>query len=89
MNTTLEERMQAILASEPVAATAEESAAIRAAEREGYENAVPMDAFLQDLEGYSGKLLLRLPRSLHKRLKLEANAEGVSLNQYMLYKLSL
>ena len=39
-------------------------------------------------EGYSGKLVLRIPRSLHKHLKEEAEIEGVSLNQYMLYKLS-
>lgn len=31
---------------------------------------------------------LDIPRSLHKHLKEEAQAEGVSLNQYMLYKLS-
>lgn len=42
---------------------------------------------LDDLEEYSGKLVLRIPRSLHKSLK-EAAAEGVSLNQYMLYKLA-
>lgn len=42
----------------------------------------------QELEDYSGKFVLRLPRSLHKLLKEEAAIEGVSLNQYMLYKLS-
>ena len=40
------------------------------------------------LEEYSGKLVLRIPRSLHKALKEAAEIEGVSLNQYMLYKLS-
>lgn len=43
---------------------------------------------LDDLEEYSGKLVLRIPRSLHKSLKEAAAAEGVSLNQYMLYKLA-
>ena len=43
---------------------------------------------LEDLEEYSGKLVLRIPRSLHKSLKEAAAAEGVSLNQYMLYKLA-
>ena len=38
--------------------------------------------------GYSGKFLLRLPKSLHYRLAIEAEKEGVSLNQYALYKLS-
>jgi predicted HicB family RNase H-like nuclease len=37
---------------------------------------------------YSGKFVVRLPKSLHKRLSIEAEKEGVSLNQYTLYKLS-
>jgi len=41
-----------------------------------------------DAEKYSGKFLLRLPKSLHARLAVEAEKEGVSLNQYTLYKLS-
>jgi len=36
----------------------------------------------------SGKFTLRLPKSLHYRLTMEAKKEGVSLNQYALYKLS-
>ena len=39
-------------------------------------------------EDYSGKFLLRLPKTLHKRLSVEADREGVSLNQYALYKLA-
>lgn len=38
---------------------------------------------------YSGKFVVRLPRSLHQRLVIEAEREGVSLNQLALYKLSL
>ena len=34
-------------------------------------------------ESYSGKFLVRLPRSLHRRLAEAANDEGVSLNQYI------
>ena len=49
---------------------------------------VNLDDFRQALEGYSGKIVLRIPKSLHKTLKERAAAEGVSLNQYMLYKLS-
>lgn len=41
-----------------------------------------------DLEGYNGKILVRVPRSLHKQLAADAKREGVSLNQYALYKLS-
>jgi predicted RNase H-like HicB family nuclease len=38
---------------------------------------------------YSGKFVLRLPKTLHARLALEAEQEGVSLNQYALYRLSV
>ncbi|MDR2166984.1 MAG: type II toxin-antitoxin system HicB family antitoxin [Clostridiales bacterium] len=38
---------------------------------------------------FSGKFTLRLPKSLHRRLTIEADREGVSLNQYALYKLSV
>jgi len=37
---------------------------------------------------YSGKFIVRLPKSLHRRLVIEAENEGVSLNQYALYKLT-
>ena len=36
----------------------------------------------------TGKFTLRLPKSLHQRLTMEASKEGISLNQYALYKLS-
>lgn len=42
-----------------------------------------------DSDKYSGKYLVRLPKSLHARLAMEAQQEGVSLNQYTLYKLSV
>lgn len=37
---------------------------------------------------YSGKLLVRMPKSLHARLALSASREGVSLNQYVVSRLS-
>lgn len=40
-------------------------------------------------EKYSGKILVRLPKSLHKKLSEEAARENVSLNQLMVYKLSI
>ena len=49
---------------------------------------VSLEDYKRSLEGYSGRLVLRIPRSLHRDLKAQAAAEGVSLNQYMLYKLS-
>jgi len=36
----------------------------------------------------SGKILLRIPKELHLDLIEMANQEGVSLNQYCLYKLA-
>jgi predicted RNase H-like HicB family nuclease len=39
-------------------------------------------------EKYSGKFVVRLPKSLHANLAMEAEREGVSLNQYALYKLA-
>ena len=39
-------------------------------------------------EAYSGKFVMRIPKSLHQALSIEAEREGVSLNQYALYKLS-
>lgn len=39
-------------------------------------------------DDFSGKFVVRIPKSLHYRLSVEAEKEGVSLNQYALYKLS-
>ncbi len=38
---------------------------------------------------YSGKFVVRIPKSLHQKLAIQAQKEGVSLNQLALYKLSL
>lgn len=37
---------------------------------------------------YSGRILVRMPKSLHRRLDEEARAEGVSLNQFIVSLLS-
>ncbi len=50
----------------------------------GVEIPLPIDA-----TDYSGKFVLRLPKTLHKALSKRAKEEGVSLNQYALYKLAL
>lgn len=39
-------------------------------------------------EDFSGKFVIRVPKSLHKSLSEQAKREGVSLNQYVNYKLS-
>jgi len=43
---------------------------------------------VQDLETFSGKFILRLPKSLHKDLAKKAKEENVSLNQLATYLLS-
>lgn len=40
-------------------------------------------------ESYSGKFVVRVPKSLHAALTAEAAAEGVSLNQLVVAKLSV
>ncbi len=60
---------------------------------EGYietkiENNMPIPMPIKD-DDYSGKFVLRIPKSLHRRLAEQANAEGVSLNQYAMFKLAL
>ncbi len=37
----------------------------------------------RDMEEYSGKILIRIPKSLHRDLSHAAKWEGVSLNQYI------
>ncbi|WP_327866118.1 type II toxin-antitoxin system HicB family antitoxin [Aneurinibacillus aneurinilyticus] len=39
-------------------------------------------------EEYSGKFVVRVPKSLHRQLAQMAAKEGISLNQYVLHKLS-
>jgi len=49
------------------------------------------DMELLELAGrteYSGKISLRVPRSLHRDLVENAKNEGISLNQFILYKLA-
>ena len=44
---------------------------------------VPVAQPVQPLQAYSGKFLVRVPRSLHARLARRAAQEGVSLNQFL------
>jgi antitoxin HicB len=46
---------------------------------DGYEVPDPVD-----VRGFSGKLSLRIPKSLHRKISEMARTEGVSLNQYIL-----
>ena len=84
----IEARFAEIDSREPDRLTQEEERSLAEAEAMDDGTTVPLDAFIAELEGYNGKISLRIPRSLHKTLKDQSIAEGVSLNQYLLYKLS-
>ena len=83
----LEARLAAINARDPETLSEEDAASLAEAEAMDDGTTVSLEALKRELDGFSGRLVLRIPRSLHKLLKEEADVEGVSLNQYMLYKL--
>jgi len=58
---------------------------IKAARKVG--NQVPEPSDRADVN-YSGKFLMRVPKRLHAELAHAAEAQGVSLNQYVLYLLT-
>ena len=41
-----------------------------------------------DLSEYSGQFKIRMPKTLHRSLALNAKKEGISMNQYCIYLLS-
>ena len=84
----IEKRFAQIDALEPEGLSAEEAASLAAAEAMDDGSTVSLEELRRELEEYSGKMVLRIPRSLHRELKKAAEVEGVSLNQYMLYKLA-
>lgn len=84
----IERRFAEINTRAPERLTPEEAASLARAEAEDDGTTVALEDLKRELEDYSGRLVLRIPRSLHKALKEAADIEGVSLNQYMLYKLS-
>ena len=51
-------------------------------------NPIPEPTDMMKPPAYSGRLLLRMPRTLHHLLADEAKREDVSLNQYILYRLA-
>ncbi len=69
--------------------TIEETAkGIRDAMRSWIEVALKRGISVPEPEGYSGRFVLRLPKSLHRKLAESARGENSSLNQYLLYLLS-
>jgi len=84
----LERRRAKIDARPAVRLTPEEAAGLAEAEAMDDGTTVSLEEYKQSLDEFSGRLVLRIPRSLHRDLKRAAEIEGVSLNQYMLYKLA-
>ena len=72
---------------ESVTANAAEAkrAWLEAALEDGLAINEPDAAYKDD---YSGQFKLRIPKSLHRTLALQAKHEGISMNQYCMYLLS-
>jgi predicted HicB family RNase H-like nuclease len=49
---------------------------------------IPEPALIDDEDLPSGNFIIRVPKTTHRKLKVEAENEGVSLNQYVLSVLS-
>lgn len=84
----IEKRFEEINLLEPESLTPAEARSLAEAEAMDDSTTVTLEEFQKSIGDYSGKLNIRIPRSLHRRLSLEAKADGVSLNQYILYKLA-
>ena len=52
------------------------------------EQSIPIPTPAGRAGSYSGKLNVRLPKSLHRALAIHAEEEGVSLNHLIVYKLT-
>lgn len=60
---------------------------IAQAQADDDDSAIPLEDVKAEFE-YSGKLNIRIPKSLHRHLSESAKNDGVSLNQFILYKLA-
>lgn len=49
---------------------------------------IPEPDPVMDLSYYSGQFKIRMPKTLHRSLALNAKKEGISMNQYCIYLLS-
>ena len=83
----IEARFAEINALEPEIPTNGDLEAIAKAKAENADDTVSLEDYKLQRE-YSGRLLLRIPKELHKQLVESAKENGVSLNQYALYKLA-
>lgn len=52
-------------------------------------NPIPRPSMPSELANYSGKVLVRMPKSLHAQIAKQARSEGVSLNQHIVFLLTM
>ena len=92
------DRIAAIEARPPVELTEEDERLLAQAEAMNDGTTISHDELFSELEERdrqeeiqkcSARLTIQIPRSLHYKLREAALREGVSLNQYALYKLAL
>lgn len=83
----LEKKRAEIDSRPPEEPTAGDLAALAEADAEDPAATLSLEEYKAQRE-YSGKLALRIPKELHRYLAEAAKENGVSLNQYALYKLA-
>ena len=83
----LERRRAEVDARPAETPTMADLAAFAEADAEDPTEAVTLKEYKESRE-FSGRLLIRVPKELHRSLSEAAKANGVSLNQYALYKLA-
>ena len=83
----MKEELRARLANIPEVEPDEVDRAMLAQAEVDDKQAIPLEEVKSAYE-FSGKLNIRIPKSLHCQLSQEAKRDGVSLNQYIIYKLA-
>lgn len=83
----IEKRFKEINAREQEKPTSEDLTALSKADLESAEDAITLEEYKTQKE-YSGRLMIRIPKELHRDLIEAAKKNGVSLNQYAMYKLA-
>lgn len=83
----IEKRFKEINAREQEKPTPEDLIALSKADLESAEDAITLEEYKTQKE-YSGRLMIRIPKELHRDLIEAAKKNGVSLNQYAMYKLA-
>ena len=84
----IEKRFAEIEQRGAVELTEDERKSLEAAEAMDDGIELPLEDVKRSSEEYSGRLVLRIPKELHRNLADDAKRNGVSLNQYMIYKLA-